>query len=426
MRLLLTGGSVFRGGRFHSLEIAVSEGRIVSVSPSLPREGASVIELDNCFIVPGFVDVHVHLREPGFSYKETVASGTAAAAAGGYTALCAMPNLSPVPDSPENLSAEREAIERDAAVRVYPYGAITRGEKGAELADLEGLAPLVPGFSDDGRGVQSREMMRAAMELARKLDRPIVAHCEDESLLTKGWCVHDGEFAKRHGLPGNDPASEWKQVERDIQLVRETGCRYHVCHVSTKESVALIRAAKKEGLPVTCETGPHYLCLCDEDLEDHGRFRMNPPIRSAADRDALIAGLLDGTVDCVATDHAPHSAEEKAKGLRGSLNGVVGLECAFPVLYTELVKTGKVPLEVILNALCVNPRRIFNLPGGEIEEGQPADLTVLPLDHEGVVDPAGFRSLGRATPFEGRKVDAAVVMTLVDGNIVFREEGGRA
>ena len=426
MRLLLTGGSVFRGGRFHSLEIAVSEGRIVSVSPSLPREGASVIELDNCFIVPGFVDVHVHLREPGFSYKETVASGTAAAAAGGYTALCAMPNLSPVPDSPENLSAEREAIERDAAVRVYPYGAITRGEKGAELADLEGLAPLVPGFSDDGRGVQSREMMRAAMELARKLDRPIVAHCEDESLLTKGWCVHDGEFAKRHGLPGNDPASEWKQVERDIQLVRETGCRYHVCHISTKESVALIRAAKKEGLPVTCETGPHYLCLCDEDLEDHGRFRMNPPIRSAADRDALIAGLLDGTVDCVATDHAPHSAEEKAKGLRGSLNGVVGLECAFPVLYTELVKTGKVPLEVILNALCVNPRRIFNLPGGEIEEGQPADLTVLPLDHEGVVDPAGFRSLGRATPFEGRKVDAAVVMTLVDGNIVFREEGGRA
>ena len=426
MRLLLTGGSVLRGGKFQSLEIAVSEGRIVSVSPSLPRDGASVVELNHCFLVPGFVDVHVHLREPGFSYKETVASGTAAAAAGGYTAVCAMPNLSPVPDSLENLRPELEAIQRDAAVHVYPYGAITQGEQGAELADLEGLAPFVPGFSDDGRGVQDRERMRAAMELARRLDRPIVAHCEDESLLTKGWCVHDGAFARRHGLPGNDPASEWKQVERDIQLVRETGCRYHVCHVSTKESVALIRAAKKEGLPVTCETGPHYLCLCDEDLEDHGRFRMNPPIRSAADRDALIAGLLDGTVDCIATDHAPHSAEEKAKGLRGSLNGVVGLECAFPVLYTELVKTGRVPLEVILNALCVNPRRIFNLPGGKIEEGQPVDLTVLSLDHEGIVDPAGFRSLGRATPFEGRKVDAAVVMTLVDGNIVFREEGGRA
>ena len=334
-----------------------------------------------------------------------------------------MPNLNPVPDSPENLSVELEAIERDAAVRVYPYGAITRGEKGAELADLEGLAPLVPGFSDDGRGVQSREMMRAAMGRARKLDRPIVAHCEDESLLTKGWCVHDGAFAKRHGLPGNDPASEWRQVERDIRLVRETGCRYHVCHVSTKESVALIRAAKKEGLPVTCETGPHYLCLCDEDLEDHGRFRMNPPIRSAADRDALVEGLLDGTVDCVATDHAPHSAEEKAKGLRGSLNGVVGLECAFPVLYTELVKTGKVPLEIILNALCVNPRRIFSLPGGEIAEGQPADLAVLALDCEPhLVAPERFRSLGRATPFEGRTVDAAVYMTICGGKIVHELE----
>ena len=332
-----------------------------------------------------------------------------------------MPNLRPVPDSLENLRVEREAIERDAAVHVYPYGAITQGEKGEEPADLEALAPFVPGFSDDGRGVQSEERMRAAMERAKKLDRPIVAHCEDESLLTPGWCVHDGEFARRHGLPGNDPASEWKQVERDIRLVRETGCRYHVCHVSTKESVALIRAAKKEGLPVTCETGPHYLCLCDEDLEDHGRFRMNPPIRSAADRDALIAGLLDGTVDCIATDHAPHSAEEKSRGLRGSLNGVVGLECAFPVLYTELVKTGKVPLEAILNALCVNPRRIFGLPGGKIEEGQPADLTVLSLDHEGIVDPAGFRSLGRATPFAGRRVDAAVLMTMVDGKIVFPE-----
>ena len=356
MRLLLTGGSVLCGGGFQPMEIAVSEGRIVSVSPRLPRDGASVIELNHRLVVPGFVDVHVHLREPGFSYKETVATGTAAAAAGGYTALCAMPNLNPVPDSPERLRAELEAIGRDAAVRVYPYGAITRGEKGEELADLAALAPHVPGFSDDGRGVQSRERMRRAMELAKELDRPIVAHCEDESLLTGGWCVHDGAFAQKHGLPGNDPASEWRQVERDLQLVRETGCRYHVCHVSTRESVALIRAAKAEGLPVTCETGPHYLVLCDEDLEDDGRFKMNPPIRSAADREALVEGLLDGTVDCVATDHAPHSAEEKAKGLRGSLNGVVGLECAFPVLYTELVKTGRVPMEIILNALCVTPR----------------------------------------------------------------------
>lgn len=421
MRLLLTGGSVFRDGGFHPLEIAVSEGRIVSVSPRLPRDGAAVVELNHCFIVPGFVDVHVHLREPGFSYKETVAAGTAAAAAGGYTALCAMPNLNPVPDCPEHLREELEAIRRDARVHVYPYGAISRGEKGEVLADLAALAPDVPGFSDDGRGVQVRGLMRRAMVLASDLGRPIVAHCEDESLLTRGWCVHDGAFAKSRGLPGNDPASEWRQVERDLQLVRETGCRYHVCHVSTKESVALIRAAKAEGLPVSCETGPHYLCLCDGDLEDDGRFKMNPPIRSAGDRDALVAGLLDGTVDCVATDHAPHSAEEKSGGLRGSLNGVVGLECAFPVLYTELVKTGKVPLETILNALCVNPRHIFHLPGGSIEEGQPADLTVLSLDSPHVIDPEGFRSLGRATPFAGRRVDAAVCMTLVGGNIVFPE-----
>ena len=422
MRLLLTGGSVFRDGGFQPLDIAISQGRIVSVSPSLPRDGARVLELNHLTIVPGFVDVHVHLRQPGFSYKETVASGSAAAAAGGYTAVCAMPNLDPVPDSPEHLQIELDAIRRDAAVHVYPYGAITRGERGVELADLEGLAPHVPGFSDDGRGVQSREQMRRAMERARALDKPIVAHCEDEFLLAKGWCVHGGTYAQAHGLTGNDPASEWRQVERDIALVRETGCRYHVCHVSTKESVSLIRAAKAEGLPVTCETGPHYLVLCDTDLQDDGRFKMNPPIRSAGDRDALVEGLLDGTVECIATDHAPHSAEEKAQGLRGSLNGVVGLECAFPVLYTELVKTGKVPLNTLLRALCVNPRRIFGLPGGTIAPGQPADLTVLDLNRPGVVDPERFRSLGRATPFAGWKVDAAVAMTLCEGNLVYRED----
>lgn len=421
MRLLLTGGSVFRDGGFHPLEIAVSEGRIVSVSPRLPRDGASVIELNHHFIVPGFVDVHVHLREPGFSYKETIASGTAAAAAGGYTALCAMPNLSPVPDSPDHLQVELEAIRRDGRVHVYPYGAITQGERGEALADMEALAPFVPGFSDDGRGVQSREMMRRAMLLAKKLDRPIVAHCEDESLLDKGWCVHDGEFARTHGLPGNDPASEWRQVERDLLLVQETGCRYHVCHVSTKETVSLIRAAKAEGLPVSCETGPHYLVLCDEDLLDEGRFKMNPPIRSAADRNALVEGLLDGTVDCVATDHAPHSAEEKSRGLRGSLNGVVGLECAFPVLYTNLVETGDVPFSTLLNALCVNPRRIFGLPGGKIAPGQIADLTVLDLNRPHTVDSGAFRSLGRATPFDGWGVSAAVALTICGGEIAYHD-----
>ena len=401
------------------MDLAIDQGRIVSVSPS--QENTSVIELDNCLIVPGFVDVHVHLREPGFSYKETIFSGTAAAAAGGYTAVCAMPNLKPVPDNADTLGLQLDLIRKNAKVRVYPYGAIPQGEKGETLADLAEMAPDVAGFSDDGRGVQSRELMRQAMLLAKHLDKPIVAHCEDESLLTKGWAIHDGDFARRNGFPGNDSASEWKQVERDIQLVRETGCRYHVCHISTKESVALIRAAKAEGLPVTCETGPHYLVMCDEELLDEGRFKMNPPIRSAEDRDALVAGLLDGTVDCIATDHAPHSAEEKAKGLRGSLNGIVGLETAFPILYTNLVEPGIVPLETILNALCVNPRRIFGLPGGSLEEGQPADLTVLDLNRPHVINSADFRSLGRATPFEGWGVSAAVAMTICCGEIVYHD-----
>jgi len=419
MSLLLTGGAVFLNGRFENMDLAIDQGRIVSVS-SL-QGGASVIELDNCLIVPGFVDVHVHLREPGFSYKETIFSGTKAAAAGGYTAVCAMPNLKPVPDSAENLKVQLDLIRKNAKVHVYPYGAITKGERGEELADLNDLAANVAGFSDDGRGVQSEDMMRAAMKLAKALDKPIVAHSEDESLLTKGWMIHDGDFARRNGFIGNNPESEWRQVERDIQLVRETGCQYHVCHISTKETVELIRKAKAEGLPVTCETGPHYLVMCDEDLQDDGRFKMNPPIRSAADRDALVAGLLDGTVDCIATDHAPHSAEEKSRGLAASFNGIVGLETAFPILYTNLVQTGIVPLETILNALCANPRRIFGLPGGSLEEGSIADVTVLDLNRPHVIDSSTFLSLGRATPFEGWGVSAAVAMTLCGGEIVYHD-----
>lgn len=420
MELLLTGGAVFRHGVFENVDVAVSNGRIVSISPNLPHDGFSVIEVHNCLIVPGFVDVHVHLREPGFSYKETIATGTAAAAAGGYTAVCAMPNLKPVPDSLENLRPELDAIARDAKVHVYPYGAITQSEKGQALADLAAMAPYVAGFSDDGFGVQSADKMRAAMTLAKTLDKPIVAHCEDESLLTKGWCIHDGEFARRNGFPGNDPASEWKQVERDIQLVRETGCRYHVCHISTKESVALVRGAKAEGLPVTCETGPHYLLLCDEDLQDEGRFKMNPPIRSAADREALVAGLLDGTIDCIATDHAPHSAEEKSRGLH-SLNGVVGLEAAFPVLYTGLVEPGIISMELLLDRLCVRPRKIFGLPGGRIEEGEIADLTVIDPGRAYTIDPARFRSMGKASPFAGWSVSAAVAMTICGGQAVYAD-----
>ncbi len=421
MNLVLTGGAVLRNGSVQPIEMEISQGRIVSISSTLSKEGKTVIELHNHLIVPGFVDVHVHLRQPGFSYKETIASGTAAAAAGGYTAVCAMPNLKPVPDCLENLQEELNYIQKDARIHVYPFGAITCGEKGETIADFAAMAPYVCGWSDDGRGVQSDERMRRAMELAKTLDKPIVAHCEDESLLTPGWRIHDGAYAHAHNLIGNNPESEWRQVERDIGLVRETGCRYHVCHVSTKESLTRIRAAKAEGLPVSCETAPHYLLLCDDDLQDDGRFKMNPPLRTAADRDALVEALVDGTIDCIATDHAPHSAAEKSGGLHMSLNGIVGLETAFPVLYTKLVKTGIVSLTALLNALCVNPRRLFGLPGGEIAEGQPADLTILDLDCPHVIDSADFLSMSRSTPFDGWNVSAAVHMTLCDGEIVYQE-----
>ena len=410
MSLLLSGGAVFSNGSFHNMDLAIDQGRIVSVSAL--REEPSVIQLDSCLIVPGFVDVHVHLREPGFSYKETIYSGTSAAAAGGYTAVCAMPNLNPVPDSVENLSLQKKLIRKNARVRVYPYGAITRGEQGKELADLEGMARDVIGFSDDGKGVQSEDMMRAAMLKAKALGKPIVAHSEDESLLATGWAIHDGEFARQHGLIGNNPESEWRQVERDLQLVRETGCQYHVCHISTKETVALIRAAKAEGLPVTCETGPHYLVMCDMDLWDEGRFKMNPPIRSAEDRDALIAGLLDGTIDCIATDHAPHSAEEKSRGLEKSAMGVVGIETAFPVLWTYLVKPGIVPLDTVLKALTVNPAKRFGLP----LDG----WSVWDLNEAYVVDPKDFVSMGKASPFTGMEVHGKNLMTVLNGKVVWK------
>ncbi|MBR3570420.1 MAG: dihydroorotase [Oscillibacter sp.] len=421
--LLLTGGAVRRDGRFEEGTLAISGGKIASA----PRnaDGASVVRVPGCLIVPGFVDVHVHFRQPGYAYKETIRSGTSAAAAGGYTSVCTMPNLNPVPDSMEHLQAQLDWIRRDAVVRVHPYGAITQGERGAALSDFEALAPHVAGFSDDGKGVQSREVMREAMERAKAVGKPIVAHCEDESLLRKDWATHDGEYARRNGLPGNNPESEWRQVERDLELVRDTRCQYHVCHVSTKESVALIRDAKRDGLPVSCETAPHYLCLTDEELLDEGRFKMNPPIRAAADRDALIAGLLDGTVDCIATDHAPHSAEEKSRGLRGSLNGVVGLETAFPVLYTRLVETGLVPIETVLRALCERPREIFGFPRCGLSPGDAADVTILDLNRPHVINSANFRSLGRAAPFDGWGVSAAVAMTICGGKIVCHNLPGK-
>ncbi len=365
-------------------------------------------------VFPGFCDVHVHFREPGFSYKETVKTGCASAARGGYTAVCTMPNLKPVPDSAEHLKEQTDIIHRDATIDVYPYGAITVGQQGEELADLEAMAPDAIAFSDDGRGVQSDEMMRDAMRRAKALDKMIVAHCEVNDLLRGGY-IHDGEYAAVHGHRGICSESEWKQIERDLELVREIGCRYHVCHISTKESVELIRRAKAEGLDVTCETGPHYLALDDRDLQEDGRFKMNPPLRSAEDREALIAGVCDGTIDMIATDHAPHSAEEKAKGLEHSAFGVVGLETALPVLYTTLVKTGKVTLETLVDLLVTAPRRRFGLP-------LATSFSVWDLEQEYTVDPSEFVSMGRATPFENTRVFGRCLATIHDGHVVWKEK----
>ena len=362
-------------------------------------------------VFPGFCDVHVHFREPGFSYKETIASGSAAAARGGYTAVCAMPNLNPVPDSVENLRVQTDIIKKDALISVFPYAAITVGEKGEQIADLEALAPHVIAFSDDGKGVQSEDMMREAMIRAQSLGKMIVAHCEVNELL-KGGYIHDGEYAKMHGHKGICSESEWRQIERDLRLSKETGCAYHVCHISTKESVELIRKAKAEGINVTCETGPHYLVLDENDLKEEGRFKMNPPLRSLADREALIEGIIDGTIDMIATDHAPHSAEEKAKGLKDSAFGIVGLETTFPVLYTKLVKENIISLEKLVKLLTENPRRRFGI-------SQTGDFTVWNLNESYKIDPEDFLSMGKATPFAGMEVFGKCMLTVRGGKVVY-------
>ena len=400
---------------------AASLGSVFSdgVCSSLSVPGLSGFDSSEYVIFPGFCDVHVHFREPGFSYKETIATGSRAAARGGYTAVCTMPNLNPVPDSVENLRVQRRLIEETACIHVYPYGAITVGEQGEVLSDLEGMAPHVVGFSDDGRGVQSDDLMRQAMLRAKALGKPIVAHCEVNSLLRGGY-IHDGSYAKAHGHRGICSESEWVQIARDLELVKETGCAYHVCHVSAKESVALIRKAKAEGLDVTCETGPHYLVMDDSFLQEDGRFKMNPPLREKADRDALIEGLLDGTIDMIATDHAPHSAEEKSRGLAASAMGVVGLETSFAACYTHLVKPGILPLEKLLDLMHGAPMRRFGC-GTELAAGQPADLTAFDLTRSYRVDPAQFLTLGRATPFAGTTLTGVCTLTMIDGKIVWKE-----
>ena len=383
----------------------------VSVSNSLKNEELSVFNSSKYHIFPGFCDVHVHFREPGFSYKETIVTGSLAAARGGYTAVCTMPNLNPVPDSVEHLNEQLKLINNGACIHVYPYGAITVGEKGEILADLEGMAANAIAFSDDGRGVQSDEMMEEAMRRAKALGKMIVAHCEVNALLRGGY-IHDGEYAKAHGHRGICSESEWGQIARDLELVKKTGVAYHVCHISTKESVDLIRKAKAEGVNVTCETGPHYLVMDDSDLQEDGRFKMNPPLRSKEDREALVAGILDGTIDMIATDHAPHSAEEKGKGLENSAFGIVGIETAFQILYTYLVKPGVLSLDRLMDLLVTNPRKRFNIPLG-------CDFTVWDLEEESAVDPADFVSLGKATPFTGWKVNGKCIATVCDGKLVY-------
>ena len=400
----LTKANVFSA----SLGTAFADG----IGASISSPELSVFNSPDYAVFPGFCDVHVHFREPGFSYKETIATGSLASARGGYTAVCTMPNLNPVPDSVEHLKLQQDLIKETACIHVYPYGSITVEEKGEVLADLEGMAPHVIGFSDDGRGVQSDDRMRSAMLRAKALGKMIVAHCEDNSLLRGGY-IHDGEYAASHGHRGICSESEWGQIARDLRLVKETGVKYHVCHISTKESVDIIRKAKAEGVDVTCETGPHYLVMDDSMLEEEGRFKMNPPIRSKEDRDALIAGILDGTIDMIATDHAPHSAEEKSRGLEKSAFGIVGIETAFPIMYTHFVKTGIMTMDKLLELLVVNPRKRFGIELG-------CDYTIWDLNAEYAIDPDEFLSKGKATPLAGWKVFGKCMATVCGGKVVYK------
>lgn len=425
MTILLKDALVYSGAGFELRSVLIHDFVIGGLSVSfsdlnVQAINARVIDCKSkLLLLPGFADVHVHLREPGFSYKETIKTGTEAAAAAGYTLLCTMPNVNPVPDCPENLKVQTDMIERDAVIDVLPFASITKNRRGrGELVDFAALAPMVAGFSDDGTGIQTGDLMEEAMRRCVKTGKLISAHCEDESLLHGGY-IHDGAYCRAHGHKGICSESEWGQIERDLALAEKTGCRYHVCHISTKESVQLIREAKKRGVPVTCETAPHYLVLCEDDLQEDGRFKMNPPLRSAADRQALIEGVQDGTIDVIATDHAPHSAEEKARGLKGSAMGVVGLETAFPVLYTKLVKTGVISLKRLVQMMSARPREIFGLAGGKIEPGAPADLCLIDPERVFTVEPDKFKSKGRATPFAGMQLQGVNLLTLRRGEIVY-------
>ena len=418
--MILKNVNAYINGEFKKCDIQIQDGIIKKVEPEINASaGEEIIDVKGNTVFPGLVDVHTHLREPGFEYKETIATGSMAAAKGGFTSICAMPNLKPVPDCMENLQIELDAIENTANVKVYPYGAITKNEMGEELAEMEEIADSIIAFSDDGKGVQEEEMMKEAMIKANKLNKIIAAHCEVNSLLNNGY-IHDGEYAKLNNHRGICSESEWKEIERDIRLAKETKAKFHVCHISTKESVDLIRNAKKEGVDITCETGPHYLILHDMNLKEDGFYKMNPPLRSKEDQDALIKGLQDGTIDMIACDHAPHSLEEKNKGLEKSLMGIVGLETSFPLLYTYLVKQNIITLQKLIELMNINPSKRFNI-GTQIAVGEKADLSVFNLDEEYVIDSNKFASKGRNTPFNGYKVFGKCKMTIVDGKVVFNE-----
>ena len=412
MKALFRGAKVYENGKISTLDmhfdgstLSVFQGDVSAFDPSFV--------FNNTVIIPGLCDVHVHLREPGFSYKETIGSGTLASARGGYTAVCSMPNLNPAPDCMENLEKQLEIIRRDACIAVYPYGTITKGQAGETLSDMAEMADSVVAFSDDGRGVQSDGMMRQAMESVAALGKMIVAHCEDNSLLHGGY-IHDGEYARAHGHRGICSESEWRQIERDLRLAEEIGCSYHVCHISTRESVEVIRRAKARGVDVTCETGPHYILLDDSYLQENGRFKMNPPLRSKSDREAILEGVLDGTIDMIATDHAPHSAEEKARGLEKSAMGIVGIEPAFPLLYTNLVRTGLISLEGLVKIMCVSPRKRFNIT---TDRG----FTVFEVGEKYKISPDDFVSKGKATPFEGDEVYGKCLLTVYNGRMVYSD-----
>lgn len=400
-----------------TVDIAIRNGVIRAIGPELDYTSSKAVYANGATVLPGLVDVHVHFREPGFEYKETIKTGAMAAAAGGFTTVCTMPNLKPVPDTMENLRRQLDPIARDAVIEVIPYGSITMQRMGQELVDYPELAPYVCAFSDDGTGIESAEVMEEAMRRISKTGKILAEHCEVMSLVRKG-CIHDGEYAHRHDLPGICSESEWKEVERNIALAEKTGCRLHICHVSTKESVELIRQAKKRGVDVTAETGAHYIAFCDKDLQDEGRFKMNPPLRTGQDRDALIRGIQDGTIDCIASDHAPHSQEEKSRGLLRSAMGVTGIELSLAAVYTYAVKTGLIPFDRMVDLMARNPRRIFGIKGG-LGVGHRADLTIVDFTAPYTVDPETFLSMGKATPFAGRELFGRVMHTIYNGTPVY-------